>query len=142
MKAKVLMPTAVEIAEARRRGEEAARVEPRAEHVAYDSRKKRLVLHLRRGAIVAIPVERIKWLRDATARQLAAVYADQFGDAIISDELDMHISVKGLLRDLVGLTGAASMLGSEGGKAKSPAKTTAARANGKRGGRPRKKAAA
>ncbi|HEY0395748.1 MAG TPA: DUF2442 domain-containing protein [Candidatus Elarobacter sp.] len=142
MKPKIIMPSAAEIAEARRLGEEADRVEPRAEHVSYDARKKRLVIDLRRGAVVAIPIERIKWLRGASGRQLSAMYADRFGDAIISDELDMHISVKGLMRELVGLTGAASLLGSAGGKSKSPAKASAARANGKRGGRPRKKAAA
>jgi len=141
MKGKPIIPTAAEIAEARRRGAEAARVEPHVERITYDARNMRLVLHLRRGAIVAIPVDRLEWLRGATGAQLTAVYADTFGDAIISDELDMHISVKGVLRELVGLTGAASMMGSEGGKAKSPAKVSAARANGKRGGRPSKKGA-
>lgn len=139
MKARFIMPTAAELAEIRQRTKEADAVEPRAERVRYDARKKQVVLDLRRGAVVAIPLERIRWLRGATARQLAGLYADRTGDAIISDELDMHISIQGLLADLVGLTGAAAMLGSEGGKAKSPAKVAAARANGKRGGRPRKK---
>ncbi len=142
MKAKAIIPTAAELEQARRRAEESDRVEPRAEHVEYDARKKRLMISLRRGALVAIPVDRIKWLHGATPRQLRKVYADRFGDAVISDELDMHISLKGLLRDLVGLTGAAAMMGSAGGKSKSPAKASAARANGKRGGRPRKKSAA
>jgi hypothetical protein len=142
MKARFIMPTAAELAEIRRRTKEADAVEPRAERVRYDARKKQVVLYLRRGAVVAIPLERIRWLQGATARQLAGLYADRTGDAIISDELDMHISIQGLLADLVGLTGAAAMLGSEGGKVKSPAKVAAARANGKRGGRPRKKAAA
>lgn len=142
MKARFIMPTAAELAEIRRRTKEADAVEPRAERVHYDARKKQVILHLRRGAVVAIPLERIRWLRGATARQLAGLYADRTGDAIISDELDMHIGIQGLLADLVGLTGAAAMLGSEGGKVKSPAKVAAARANGKRGGRPRKKTAA
>ena len=142
MKEDFIMPTAAEIAEVRRRTNAADAVEPRAERVRYDARKKQVVLHLRRGAVVAIPLERIHWLQGATARQLAGLYADRTGDAIISDELDMHISIQGLLADLVGLTGAAAVLGAEGGKAKSPAKTSAARTNGKRGGRPRKKTAA
>jgi hypothetical protein len=139
MKARAIIPTPAELEAARQLGEHEARVEPRAERIAYDVRNKRLVLHLRRGAIVAIPVERIRWLHGATSRQLSAVYADRVGDAIISDELDMHIGINGLLRELVGLTGAASMMGTQGGKATSPAKTSAARSNGKRGGRPRKK---
>ncbi len=139
MKVKPIAISEAEIAAARRRGEEADRIEPRAERVDYDARKKRLVLHLRRGALVAIPVDRIKWFAGATSRQLRAVHPSRYGDAIVSDELDMHVSVKGLMRDLVGLTAAASFMGSEGGKAKTPAKVSAARQNGKRGGRPRKK---
>ena len=142
MRARVIIPTAAEIEAARRRSEEAALVEPRAEHIRYDRRNKRLVIELRRGAMVTIPMRFIKEFQEATPQQLAEIRASRYGDAVVSDELDMHVSLKGLLRDLVGLTGAASMMGSEGGKAKSPAKATAARANGKRGGRPRKKTAA
>jgi Protein of unknown function (DUF2442) len=142
MKARFIIPTAAEIEAARRRGEEAARVEPRAERIRYDRRNKRLVIDLRRGAVVAIPIDFVKELQEATPKQLTAVRASRSGDAVVLDEIDMHISLKGLLRDLVGLTGAAAMMGSAGGKAKSPAKASAARANGKRGGRPRKKTAA
>jgi hypothetical protein len=142
VKATFIIPTAAELAEIRRRTKEQDAIEPRAERICYDARKKHVIVYLRRGAVVAIPLNRIRWLRGATTRQLRELYADRFGDAIISDELDMHISVKGLMRELVGLTGAASLLGSEGGKSKSPAKASAARANGKRGGRPRKKTAA
>ena len=142
MKARAIIPTAAELEAARRLWEEEDRVEPRAERITYDTRKKRLVIEVRRGAIVAIPIARIKEFNGATSRQLAGIHASRYGDAVVSDELDMHVSLKGLLRDLVGLTGAASMMGSAGGKVKSPAKTTAARENGKRGGRPRKKTAA
>ncbi|HEX3465566.1 MAG TPA: DUF2442 domain-containing protein [Candidatus Elarobacter sp.] len=136
------MPTRAELAEARRRGKEAARVEPRAERISYDTRKKAVVLHLRRGAIVSLPVDRIRWLEGASVRQLRALYADRAGDAIISDELDVHISINGLLSDLIGLTGPAAMMGTAGSDAASPAKAAAAGANGKRGGRLPKKTAA
>jgi hypothetical protein len=138
MKATAVIPTEAELEEACRRREEAARIEPRAERIRYDHRTKRLTISLRRGALVAIPIELITEFANATTQQLAAIRASRSGDAVVQDELDMHISLKGLLRDLVGLTGAASMMGSHGGKAKSPAKAAAARANGKRGGRPRK----
>lgn len=138
MKATAIIPTEPELEEACLRHEEAARIEPRAERIRYDRRTKRLTISLRRGALVAIPIELITEFAGATPQQLTAIRASRFGDAVVQDELDMHISLKGLLRDLVGLTGAASLMGSHGGKAKSPAKTAAARANGKRGGRPRK----
>jgi|ERR1700733_3612876 len=142
MKPTVTTPTAAELEAARRRSEEAARVEPRAERIEYDRRHKRLIINLRRGAVVAIPIVLIEELQGATPRQLAEIRPSRNGGAVVNDELDVHISLKGLLRDLVGLTGAASVMGAEGGKAKSPAKASAARANGKRGGRPRKNAAA
>jgi hypothetical protein len=142
MKARLIIPTATELAEIRHQTEESDALEPRAERVAYDARKKQIILALRRGAIVALPVERIRWLKDATSRQLHNLRRDQFGTGIVLEELDIHISIQGVLRDLVGLTGSASFMGAAGGKAKSPAKASAARANGKRGGRPRKKTAA
>jgi len=130
-----------EIEAARRRGEESMRTEPHAVWAKYDAPRKRLVMELRKGATVSIPVALLDELRGATPRQLAEAKASRFGDVIEFEDFDMHISVKGLMRDLVGLTGAAAMLGSAGGKATSPAKASAARTNGKRGGRPRKKAA-
>ena len=142
MKAKIPIITDAEIAAARRRGEEADRLEPRAERIEYDRRKRRLIIHLRRGAVVALPIALLSALHDATPRQLTEVHASARGNAIVNDELDVHISLNGILTELVGLTGAAAHLGAEGGKKTSPAKTAAARANGKRGGRPRKKSAA
>ena len=138
MAAKDRIPSAEELAAARRRGAERDRVEPRAVSARFDARRNALVLALRRGATVAVPIGLLKELRGATRRQLAEARASRFGDAVEFEDLDMHISVKGLMRDLVGLTGAASLLGSEGGKSTSAAKASAARANGKRGGRPRK----
>jgi Protein of unknown function (DUF2442) len=142
MKAKFIIPTAPQLAQIRRETAERDAVQPRAERVSYDARKKRIVVELRRGAVVSLPLERLPWLRGATAKQLAALHVSRYGDAIVSDELDVHIAVGGLMQDLVGLTSAASVLGSAGGKATSPAKASAARANGKRGGRPRKQPAA
>jgi hypothetical protein len=142
MQAKLIIPSEAQLAEIRRRTKDLDRLEPRAERVVYDARKKQIVLSLRRGATVLLPVERIRWLNDATPRQLGTLRTDQFGTGIVFDALDVHISIQGLLRDLVGLTGSAALMGAKGGKVKSPAKAAAARSNGKRGGRPRKKTAA
>jgi Protein of unknown function (DUF2442) len=142
MQARLIIPSAAQLAEIRRRTKELDRLEPRADRVVYDARKKQLVLALRRGATVSLPVERIRWLNGATPRQLRTIRTDQFGTGIVLDALDVHISIQGLLSDLVGFTGSPALMGAEGGKVKSPAKAAAARANGKRGGRPRKKAAA
>jgi hypothetical protein len=94
-----------EIEAARRRGEEAMRTEPHAVTARYDESAETLILELRKGATVIIPIRLLNEVRGATARQLAEARPTRFGDAIEFEEIDMHISVKGLMRDFVGLTG-------------------------------------
>jgi hypothetical protein len=77
-------------------------------------------------------------LAGAKPKQLKTVRAGFGGESITLDDLDVDISVPGLLRDLVGMTSAAALLGRKGGSATSEAKAAAVRENGKRGGRPRK----
>lgn len=59
------------------------------------------------------------------------------GEALTVEDLDVDVSIPGLLRDLVGVTAAAAALGRKGGSARSEAKAAAVREYGKRGGRPR-----
>jgi hypothetical protein len=132
--------TATELQAARERRSERARTEPRADRVAYDARRQMIVLDLHGGAIVAVPVATIRELHGATINQLKSVRAAFGGESLTIDALDVDISIPGLLRDLIGLTSAASLLGKKGGSAKSAAKAAAVRENGKRGGRPRKTA--
>jgi protein involved in temperature-dependent protein secretion len=127
-----------EIAAARGRADERNRIEPRADRVDYDQKKGHIVLHLRGGAILALPVSTIRELRDVEPKELRAIRAGFGGESISLDALDIDISIPGLLRDLVGMTSAAALLGRAGGAATSDAKTAAVRENGKRGGRPRK----
>jgi hypothetical protein len=63
-------------------------------------------------------------------------------EAVELAALDVDISVVGLLRDLAGSLGctAAAELGRRGGSVRSAQKTAAVRANGAKGGRPRKNA--
>jgi hypothetical protein len=140
VKAKFVPSTPAELEAAARLYEELDRIEPRAERAHYDARNRRVVVHLRKGAVVAIPLGQLPEVAGATSRQLAEVRASRRGDALEWESLDMHISVKGLMRDLVGDTSAMSALGNQGAKAKTKAKTAASR-NGKRVGRTRKSAA-
>jgi hypothetical protein len=94
-----------EIEEARRQGEESLRNEPHAAWARYDPSANTLVMELRKGATVSIPVAMLNELRGATPRQLSEARASRFGDVIEFEGFDMHISVKGLMRDLVGFTG-------------------------------------
>ena len=131
-------PTLSEIRAAQERGEERARIEPRAERVSYDPKNRLIMLDLRGGAVLGLPVGAIRELAGAKPSQLKTIRAGFGGESITLEDLDVDISIPGLLRDLVGLTSAATLLGRKGGSAKSEAKAAAVRENGKQGGRPRK----
>lgn len=131
-------PSHDEILAAEQRAENRAAIEPRAESVHYIQKTNSIILTLKGGAGVVLPVGSIRELDGAKPAQLRTVRVDFGGEAITIDSLDVDISVPGLLRDLVGITSAATILGQKGGRARSDAKTAAVRANGKRGGRPPK----
>jgi hypothetical protein len=131
-------PAVADIQSARARAEDRGRIEPRAERVAYDEKKRLIVLHLRGGAILGLPVLAIHELRQVLPKDLKSIRVGFDGESITLDALDIDISIPGLLHDLVGMTSAAALLGRKGGAVKSPAKASAVRENGKRGGRPRK----
>jgi hypothetical protein len=59
-----------------------------------------------------------------------------------NSKLDAHLYLPALMQGIFGTKAwMAAQLGASGGRARSAAKAAAARANGKRGGRPRKAAA-
>jgi hypothetical protein len=96
------------------------------------------MLDLRGGAFLGLPVSAIRELAGAMPSQLHKIRAGFGGESITLEDLDVDICIPGLLRDLVGMTSAAKLLGRKGGSAKSEAKAAAVRENGKHGGRPRK----
>ncbi len=103
----------------------------------YDRVEDAFTLGLRSGVRLTIPRNAIEELRDATRRELEQVVLSANGGTIRCEPLDVDLSVPGLVRDI---TGAAEWL-ARGGSRKIPRKASAARANGKKGGRPRKKVA-
>jgi len=129
--------TEAEIDAARKRGEIARSTEPRAESVRYDRRRGHVVIQLTNGCTFSFPPHLAKGLQAATEEQLAAVEILGAGYGLHWDALDVDLSVPGLLTGLVGTKAYMARLA---GQATSPAKQAAARANGARGGRPRKTA--
>ena len=63
-------PTRSEIRAAQERGEERARIEPRAERVSYDPKNRLIMLDLRGGAVLGLPVGAIRELAGAKPSQL------------------------------------------------------------------------
>ena len=95
-----------------------------------------IIIGLRGGAVVAIPRAAIKELNKAAAADIEAV--ELVGDGLHWEELDVDVSISGLIARVLGPGFVAREAGRLGGTARSEAKAAAARANGLKGGRPRK----
>lgn len=117
------------------RGREAQRDEPRAASARYDPAAGRIVVELTNGCAFAFPPGLVADLRGADAATLAAVEVAGVGYGLHWEALDLDLSIPGLL---AGSFGTARHMARLAGRARSPAKAAAARANGLKGGRPRK----
>ncbi len=109
-----------------------------AESARYDGRKQRVALELSSGFLFAFPVSAFDALRSATPSQLAAVRVHTSGMSLHWDVLDVDLSVPGLLLSAIGEKEQRRQLASLAGKVTSAAKSKAARANGAKGGRPKR----
>lgn len=105
----------------------------RAKAARYDRKTGRFVLELTNGYVLGVPVNTLPALGKATQGQLAAVELSATGSAIRIPGLDADYSVPGLVLALT-----AREVGRRGGQVRSRAKSLAAKANGAKGGRPRK----
>jgi hypothetical protein len=130
-----------QIEEATARAAEADRKEHRAVRAYYDRDAGRIVVDLATGVTVLFPPELLQGLGGASPDDLAEVEVSPHGTSLHWEELDADFSVNGLISGVFGTRAWMADLGSRGGKVTSEAKAAAARANGMKGGRPRKVAA-
>jgi hypothetical protein len=112
----------------------------RARSASFDRAHGRLVLELTNGVMFGFPLSKIPHLRGASAEQLLEVELGPGGHLVSWPALDMDLSVPGLIAASFPLSFAARQLGRRGGSSTSDAKAEAARANGAKGGRPRRAA--
>jgi hypothetical protein len=117
---------------ARQRFEERKAQTLAATDIRYSPRTDKVTLTMRSGIAHVIPRTMIAELEGVSPRILARELQLRVGgDAITVPSHDVDIAVSGLLRDLAGFN-----IQRLGGLARTPAKAAAARANGRRGGRP------
>jgi hypothetical protein len=112
---------------------DADRIEPRAMHVTYDPKRSLILVSLRGGYAFGFPPEAVEGLQDATPEQLAAVRLSPSGDGLHWDDLDVDVSLTGLVSRALNLREWAPRIM---GQVRSEAKASAARRNGLKGGRP------
>lgn len=107
----------------------------------FDARKKRVVVELANGSSFAFPPALAQGLADARAAELAEIEISPLGTGLHWPRLDADLTVEGLLAGVFGSRAWMRQHAARAGRATSPQKALAARANGAKGGRPRKAAA-
>jgi len=98
-----------------------------------------LILKLSDGRREIIPREDLEGLENATREQVARIEILGNGTGLHWPELDVDHYVPGLLKHIYGTKRWMAEIGRSGGSARSAAKRKASRANGLKGGRPRRK---
>jgi hypothetical protein len=112
---------------------------PRAIAARYDRRVTRIMVVLSNGLELAFPPRLAEGLADAKPADLAAIEITPTGLGLRWPKLDADLDLSAPLEGVFGSPRwMAGLLGKSGGLARTPAKAAAARANGRKGGRPRK----
>ena len=114
--------------------------ERRAASVRYDPGRDAIEIRKPRpdGAGVRLPKAMVEEFRDVPPLDMTKLRVSPAGYGIRLDEHDINISVHGLIGALATTADMAGSLGKIGGAAKTEAKRVSTRANGAKGGRPRK----
>ena len=113
---------------------------PRAVAVTYRAKDDTLAIKLATGVELAIPRKLLQGLADADPRDVAKVDLEDDGTSLHWESLDVDHYLPGLIDGVFGTRKWMSEAGKIGGASRSDAKRVAARKNGRKGGRPRKRA--
>jgi len=126
---------------ANRRAKDRQAAIPRAIAALYDRASGRIVIHLSSNLDLSFSPRDAQGLENAKPSQLEEIEISPSGFGIHFPKLDADLYLPGLLEGFLGSKRwMASRLGQIGGKSRSAAKRAASKANGRLGGRPKKKA--
>jgi len=113
---------------------------PRAVAAHYDRKNRRIVIQLSSNLDVSFSPENAQGLEKATSAQLQEIQISPSGFGIYFPKLDADLYLPAILEGFFGSKKwMAARLGEAGGKSRSAAKKAASRANGRLGGRPKRK---
>ncbi len=110
-------------------------------HAEYERKADLISLYLDDGIRVSIPRTKLQGLDTAEAGKLAKIEILGRGTGLRWPLLDVDHYVPGLLNRVFGTSRWMAELGRRGGSATTKAKAAAARANGRKGGRPKRRVA-
>ena len=116
--------------------------EPVAQTVEHVPELNLLIVGLSNGRRLVLPVEDVQGLEKANHEQIKNHELLGRGTGIHFSELNVDLYVPALIEGVYGNRRWMAQLGKKGGAARTEAKRLAARANGAKGGRPKRAAAA
>lgn len=102
----------------------------------YDPQRKNLVVKLQNGSTIITPISALSEFRGASEGDIAAVKLRPRGTSLHWERLDQDFTVGGLIASVLGREALMKELGRRGGSVSTDAKASAARVNGRKGGRP------
>lgn len=134
-------PTDAQLAAAEARGQAALETEPRAIAARYNRKTGRVTVDLVNGCTYVFPTHLVQDLSGANPHSLADIQVEGMGFNLHWPELDADLYVPALVAGVFGTRDWMSKaMARQAGRARTPAKAAAARANGVKGGRPKKAA--
>ena len=106
---------------------------------SYDASTQRIHVQMSNGAAFSFPPQLAQGLAGATEAQWADMVVSPMGTGLHWPQLDADLSVQALLEGVFGSRAWRRAHAARAGSVKSQAKALAARANGAKGGRPKKR---
>ena len=114
-----------------------------ARSARYDRHRARVIVRLNTGVELTFPARLAEGLAEASLEELAEIEISGSGLGLHWPKIDADLYIPSLMQGMLGTKAwMARELGASGGRSRTVAKGNAARANGQKGGRPRKTAQA
>jgi hypothetical protein len=129
-------------AQTRARGKARAEDPSAVVDARYDSDADAIDLRFSGGGSMSIPRRIVPGLERASVAKMESIVVSPAGDALSWPSLDVDVYVPGLVERAFGTRLFAASTGRRGGRRRSKSKAAAAKANGAKGGRPRKRLSA
>ncbi len=117
---------------------EREKTEPKACDVWYDKESKNIVIQFDNGCKFECPVSLLQGVCNLPDDEIIKVKLTPAGWGLTWEDADIDLGVNELVNGIFGTKAWMKKIAAKGGKSTSEKKKAASRANGKKGGRPRK----